>query len=111
MALSSFTHLSPLRAAQVIAVGVFVVDAFTPQGMSPQMFYAIAVLVAARSRQQEPVVMLGYICTLLTVAGAAFSPGAADFGTIVFNRIGAAVLIWTMVVLCLPTERRKGDRR
>lgn len=111
MALSAFTRLSPLHAAQVVAVGVFVVDAFTPQGMAPQMFYAIAVLVAARSRQQEPVIMLGYICTLLTAAGGAFSPGVADFWTIVFNRIASAVLIWTMVVLCLPTERRKGDRR
>ena len=109
--MSSLIRLSPLRAAQVIAVGVFVFDVFVPQGMAPQMFYAIAVLVAARSRQREPVVMLGYICTLLTAAGAAFSPGTADFGTIIFNRIAGAILIWAMVILCLPTERRKGDRR
>ena len=55
--------------------------------------------------------MLGYICTLLTAVGAAFSPGTAELWTIVFNRIVAVILIWTMVVLCLPLERRKGDRR
>jgi hypothetical protein len=104
-------NLSPLRTAQVIAAVVFVFDAFTPQGMAPYMFYAIAVLYAAQSRQREPVVMLGYICTLLLGVGAAFSPGEADFGTIVYNRIAAAVLIWTMVALCMPRERRAGDRR
>jgi len=111
MHVASFTRLSPLRAAQVTAVGVFVVDVFTPQGMAPFMFYAVSVLVAARSRHQEPVIMLGYICTLLTAVGAAFSPGTAELWTIVFNRIVAVILIWTMVVLCLPLERRKGDRR
>lgn len=55
--------------------------------------------------------MLGYICTLLTGAGAAFSPGEASLETIVYNRIACVILIWTMVVLCLPSERRKGDRR
>jgi cyanate permease len=111
MDLATFTRLSPLRSAQVTAVGVFVIDVFTPQGMAPYMFYAVSVLVAARSRQQEPVIMLGYICTLLTAVGAAFSPGAAHLWTIVFNRIATVLLIWTMVVLCLPSERRKGDRR
>jgi hypothetical protein len=111
MAGSSFTHLSPLRAAQVIAGSVFVVDAFTPQGMALYMFYSVAVLMAARSRRQEPVIMLGYICTLLTAVGAALSPGESDFAAIVYNRIAGAILIWTMVVFCLPSERRKGDRR
>ena len=111
MALPSLASLSPLRKAQAIAGGVFVIDVFTPQGMAPQMFYAFAVHVAARSRQQEPVIVLGYFCTLLTALGAAFSPGTADFWTIVYNRIAAVALIWTMVVFCLPSERRKGDRR
>jgi hypothetical protein len=111
MDVASFTRLSPLRAAQTTAVGVFVIDVFTPQGRAPFMFYAVSVLVASRARQQEPVIMLGYICTLLTAVGAASSPGTGDLWTIVFNRTSAVTLIWTMVVLCLPSERRKGDRR
>lgn len=111
MALPSLADLTPLRKAQAIAASVFVIDVFTPQGMAPQMFYAVAVHMAARSRQQQPVVMLGYFCTLLTALGAAFSPGTADFWSIAFNRLTAVVLIWTMVVICLPSERRKGDRR
>lgn len=111
MAFPRLAGLSPLRAAQVLAGGIFVLDAFLPQSMAPQMFYAIAIIVASRTRQQEPVITLGYICTLLTAAGAAFSPGAADFWTIVFNRFATAALIWCVVVLCLPSERRKDDRR
>jgi hypothetical protein len=111
MVLPSLSRLPPIRKAQVIAVCVFIVDAVTPQGVVPYVFYAVAVFMAARSRQQEPVIMLGYLCTLLIGAGAAFSPGEASFETIVYNRIIGAILIWTMVVLCLPSERRKGDRR
>ena len=107
----SLAGLSPLRKAQAIATCVFVIDVFTPQSMALYMFYSIAVLMAARSRRQEPVIMLGYICTLMTAAGAAFSPGEADFAAIVYNRIASAILIWTVVVFCLPSERRKSDRR
>jgi hypothetical protein len=103
--------LPPLRKAQAIAAVVFVFDVITPQGIAPYMFYTIAVLIAAQSRQREPVIMLGYICTLLTATAAAFSPGTADFGTIVYNRIAAVALIWATATLCLPSERRKDDRR
>lgn len=111
MALPSLSKLPPIRKAQVIAACVFIIDVVTPQGVVPYMFYAVAVFVAARSRQHEPLIMLGYVCTLMTAAGAAFSPGEASFETIVYNRIIGTMLIWTMVVLCLPSERRKGDRR
>jgi hypothetical protein len=109
MALPSSISLPPLRKAQAIAAVVFMLDVVTPQGIAPYMFYTIAILIAARSRQQESVIMLGYLCTLLIATAAAFSPGSADFGTIVYNRIAAVALVWTTVALSLPSERRKDD--
>lgn len=92
-----------------IAVGVLLIDVFTPAEMAPQMLYVMSVLVAAWSQRERTIWVVALTCSILTVLGVILSPPGFDFSIILFNRITGIVLIWLTAGLAWQ-YRRTQDR-
>jgi signal transduction histidine kinase len=92
-----------------IAVGVLVLDVYTPQEMPPQYLYVLCILLTIWSPRERTLWWMTAVCIGLTILGAYLSPPHFDFYIILFNR-SVAIVLFLATALLVRTYRRTQDQ-
>lgn len=89
--------------AVLLAVGIFVADAFVPLGVAGGVPYVAVILVALNVPSRRFVIALGIACSILTVTDVFISvgPGNTEWWKVIVNRCLALGAIWVTVWLGL----------
>lgn len=87
-------------------LAVFVIDLFTPLGVSVWALYMPAILAAAPVGRVKPIILLAAACTTLTTAGFFLSPGGGSLGAGVANRAMGLLALWLTTFAAASIARR-----
>lgn len=105
-----------LAGAAVLCVVIFVVDLLTPPGAAVWIGYLFMPMLLFRRLGAGPVTWLASASTVLMVIDLLVTPPAVNFGTSLFNRILAMIVLWLSVaflrmhsrmrISCIESEAR-----
>lgn len=96
----------------LLVVGIAALDAVTQQGLAEPVLYATVILAAFRSSSARLIVILGVVCTALTVAGYFASSPSEEPWKAAVNRGIAVGCVWATVGIGLRWQRlvRENER-
>ena len=89
----------------VIAVGVLILDIYTPQEMPPQYLYVLCILLTIWSPREHTLWWMTGLSIGFTILGSYLSPPTFDFYIILFNR-STAVILFLVSALLVRNYRR-----
>lgn len=98
-------HLGAFVLAAVITAGAFALDVMTPFGVDIGVLYVIPLLLTAFGASTRTTVAAAISASVLTISGAALSPGTASLRLVLGNRVTALVVIWVTAAILLRFQR------
>ena len=84
---------------------IFVIDLQLPLGVAGGIPYVAVIIVSLWFKNQNYVISLAIICTILTLIGYYFSPSGSELWKAIANRGLAIFAIWTTAVLATKWEQ------
>ena len=96
-----------LLAIPVFAIGGFVLDLFTPLGISDWVWYFIPLLLSVYVGGRLLPILLAAVFSLLILAGFFFSPPGIDPHLAMFSRLMGISVLWVMAIVI--SQRKRAD--
>ncbi|OQW59345.1 MAG: hypothetical protein A4S14_05070 [Proteobacteria bacterium SG_bin9] len=90
-----------MAAAALLALGIFIVDAFSPFGVAIAVLYVVVLLVANQFASRNGLILIGTGCFILTVIGFLFGHGNEPVSEATFRFLISlsAIIIATALLL------------
>ena len=89
----------------LLAGGILAQDLLRPLGVAGGVPYIAVVLISWWLPNRRAAIVLGIVCTFLTVLGFVFSPRVGPLWEIAASRFLAIFAIWMVTLLCLQHKR------
>ncbi|GFE60905.1 PAS domain-containing sensor histidine kinase [Geobacter sp. AOG2] len=96
-----------LMGAFALCGAIFVIDLLTPPGAAVWIAYLFMPLLLFRSLGAGPVTWFASLSTPLMIVDLLVTPPASHFGTAVFNRILALIVLWLSVAFLRMHSRMR----
>lgn len=87
-----------------LAAAILGVDLLIPLGVADSVPYIAVVLLSLRHERRRFTVMMGILCSVLTVIGFFFSPPGGEMWKVLANRALALFAIWVTTGLTLQRK-------
>lgn len=94
-----------------VTVGIFIVDLYTPRGVTNQMLYIVPLLISFLSAGTTVPLAVACLCTVLTIAGGLLSPNSLQIPAWVTlsNRLFSLVVIWMPLLYYYQRRRHEAE--
>lgn len=102
---------APIWMIGVLAAGLFLLDLSLPLGVAAGVPYLLVVLLSKDVPGRPSTVMIGIVCSGLTVAGYVVSPAGGEEWKVLTNRGLALFAIWTTAVLTIRWKENAVELR
>ena len=89
----------------LLAGGILAQDLLRPLGVAGGVPYIAVVLISWWLPNRRAAIVLGIVCTGLTLLGFVFSPSGGSLWEIAASRFLAIFAIWMVTILCLQHKR------
>lgn len=102
--------LAMYLACGSLMVMILVLDLLTPLGIAVSVCYVAVVLISLWSPRMRFTVLVGVVCSVLTVGLFFYKPMVAEMWKVVLNRALALFAIWVTVYLGLQRKALEAKR-
>jgi len=97
----SSTNLTTNLICLFLMATIFAIDLLLPLGVAAGVPYVAVIIVSLWFKNQNYVIGLAIICTILTLLGFFFSPVSGELWMVITNRGLAIFVIWTTAILAI----------